>query len=38
MSVNATILESRQFHGGSIDLPHLGMNSEANRIKSVQTD
>jgi hypothetical protein len=36
--VNASILEEWQFFRGSIDLSHLGMNSEANRIKSVETD
>jgi hypothetical protein len=38
MSVNTSILEEWQFCDGSIDLTHLGMNSEANRLKSVQTD
>jgi hypothetical protein len=37
-SVNASILEEWQFFGGLIELTHLGMNSEANRLKSVQTD
>jgi hypothetical protein len=37
-SVNAWILKEWQFLGGAIDLTHLGMNSEANRLESVQTD
>jgi hypothetical protein len=35
---NASIIEEWQFFGGPIDLAHLGMNSEANRLKSVETD
>jgi hypothetical protein len=38
MSVNAASFGEWQFFGGSIDLAHLGMNSEANRLKSVETD